>query len=230
MHSKVQSFALSVSQVQRLEKYAIETVGIPSVVLMDRAGEAVARSVQRTLGRTKNVKAAIVCGAGNNGGDGFVTARYLWGYGVKVKVLVVGSLKDLKGDPRIFYGILKALNVPVVSLKTLDRSTAQIIKMSDVIVDALFGIGLNRPLAGLDEKIVTTMNQSCGKIWAVDTPSGLDGTTGKALGACVKASKTVTFSCLKKGFFLNDGPASTGCLEVADIGLPEILLRKFGKS
>lgn len=222
--------ALSVSQVVRLEKYAIETVGIPSVVLMDRAGEAIARSVQRSLGRMQDPKVTIVCGTGNNGGDGFVTARYLQASGVKVKVLVSGSLKDLKDDPKVFYGVLKALKVPVVFLKTLGVSAAQIIKTSDVIVDALFGIGLNRPLAGLHEKLVTAMNQGRAKIWAVDIPSGLDGTTGKVLGVCVKASKTVTFSCPKKGFFVNDGPAYTGRLEIADIGLPEILLRKFGKS
>lgn len=228
MHSKVHSSALSVSQVQRLEKYVIKTLGIPSAVLMDRAGEAVALSVQRSLGRTKNVKAAIVCGAGNNGGDGFVTARYLWAYGFDVKVLVVGPLKDLKGAPRVFYGVLKALKVPVVFLKTLDRSTARIIKSSDAIVDALFGIGLNRPLAGLHEKLVIAMNQSLRKIWSVDIPSGLDGSTGKMMGPCVYASTTVTFTCLKKGFVANDGPKVTGCVEIADIGIPQSIVRKFG--
>lgn len=224
MHSKIQASALDVSQLQRLEKYAIETVGIPSVVLMDNAGRAVAQSVARSLKGKKRPRVVVICGTGNNGGDGFVSARYLWAAGMNVKVLVPGSMKDLKHDPRIFYGILNRLKISIVHPKSTDADVLRIVKTSDVIVDALFGIGLNRPLTGLYEKFVTIMNQNPGRIWSVDIPSGLNATTGEVLGACVKATRTVTFTRPKKGFFMNEGPKHTGCLEIVDIGIPKRIL------
>lgn len=152
--------ALSISQIQRMEEYAIKTVGIPSVVLMDRAGEAVARSVLRSFRREKDLKVTVVCGTGNNGGDGLVAARYLWAAGIKVNVIVVGSIGDLKADPAVFFKIVKSFGIPVNFIKSVDQEFLGLIGSSKVLVDALFGIGLNRPLTGLYEQLVNAINQS----------------------------------------------------------------------
>lgn len=219
---------LTVSQIQRIEKHAISTIGIPSVVLMENAGRAVAESLLRELEVKERTNIAVICGTGNNGGDGFVAARYLWAAGVNVTVFVLGNIKVLKQGPKVFYAILKALRVPVVLIKKWDRSTADFINGHDIFVDALLGIGINRPVSGELEQMIDLINDSRQKIWSVDIPSGLDGTTGKVYGSCVKAATTVSFTALKKGFFINEGPSLTGRIQTADIGIPEVLLRKFG--
>ena len=210
-----------------MEKKAIGVIGIPSVILKDSAGRAVAESILKTLGQQKRLDVAVICGTGNNGGDGFVAARYLWAQGVNVTVFLIGSTRELKPDAKVFYSILKALKIPVVLINKISQSTADFITGHEIIIDALFGIGLNRPLTGICQEMVELINASRLKVWSVDIPSGLDGTTGKVLGVCVRALTTVSFTVFKKGFYINDGPAFTGTIEKVDIGIPDVLLGKM---
>ncbi len=213
--------SLTVSQIQKLDKRVIEKIGIPSVVLMENAGRSVAQSVFTDLKGKRNARVAVVCGTGNNGGDGFVAARHLSGKGVKVDVFVLGVLKQLKPDAQIFHRVVKNLNISCRFLTKLDQNFIKALRGADIVVDAVFGVGLNRPIEGLARDVINALNANAKRVIAVDIPSGLDGTTGKVWGIAVKAFKTITFSFPKAGFFKNDGPTYAGRMKVADIGIPQ---------
>ncbi len=209
--------------IQKIDRWAIEKIGIPSLVLMDRAGEAVAREVLKIFPHRRKV--LVVCGNGNNGGDGFVAARYLYQSGIDVRVVVTGGAKDLKTDSKVYYSLIKKLRIPVQMTVGNDQRFLRALAESSIVVDALFGVGLNRRVRSPYREIIDGVNDSGKKVLAVDVPSGLDATTGEVLGACVRADATVTFTAAKTGFFLREGPRMTGRLVVRDIGIP-LPLRK----
>ncbi len=213
--------AVTVKQIQRLDRIAIDRYGIPSIILMENAGRAVAREVLKLLKKRKNHRVRIVCGQGNNAGDGLVAARHLMNDGLDVKVFIIGKGSCLKEDAAVNYRILKLFKYPVVELGPNDTSITRDIKKAGVVVDAIFGVGLNREVPDPIRKVIEIINKNAKKVVAVDIPSGLDGSTGKIYGACVKADVTVCFSLLKKGFLKNDGPAYIGKVVVADIGIPK---------
>lgn len=204
---------ISVRQAQAFDKYAQEKLGIPSLILMENAGRGVAEEAIK-IG-SKNV--AVICGTGNNGGDGFVAARHLLNAGVKVKVFVVGSKKTLKADPKINLNILEKMGQRIKWIRSAGELKG--IERSALIVDALFGIGLNLPVAGLYREMIEAMNAAQAPIVAVDVPSGLNADTGAVMGAAVRAKMTVTFVAAKKGFYNNCGPRHCGKIIVRDIGI-----------
>lgn len=218
---------VSVKAIQTLDKIAIERLGIPSVVLMENAGHGVARETLSFLRNPKKSRASVFCGIGNNAGDGFVAARHLIDEGVQTKVFLIGDYRKLKEDPAINYHILKKLRCPTRAIRRANKELLEDIKSSDVIIDAIFGIGLNREVIDPFKSVISILNSVQKPIVSVDTPSGLDGTTGKIYGICVKADMTVTFSLPKEGFFKNDGPKYCGKVVVVDIGIPEKLLQKI---
>ncbi|HOW35449.1 MAG TPA: NAD(P)H-hydrate epimerase [Candidatus Omnitrophota bacterium] len=218
--------ALSARQVQRLDKIAIEEIGIPSVALMENAGRAVSGQILARLKKSSKKFVSVFCGTGNNAGDGFVIARYLLNAGLTPKVFIVGRARYLKSDAEINYRTLKKLKCPVREIRRVDQLLLRDIAKSKIIVDALFGVGLNRPVGELFKNVIEAVNAARKYIIAVDVPSGLDATTGKTFGACIQADLTVTLSCVKKGFLKNAGPRHTGRIVVADIGIPLKLLGK----
>jgi hydroxyethylthiazole kinase-like uncharacterized protein yjeF len=187
--------------------------GTPGIVLMENAGAAVAEAALALLGAEAN-RVAVLCGPGNNGGDGFIAARLLRAAGLRVEVGLLGSQTTLKGDAaeaaRRFAG-------PIGALEEADLETA------DLVVDALFGAGLARDLDGAAAAAVARMNEwtrrSGRPIVAVDVPSGIDGTTGAVRGGAVEAQVTVTFFRLKPGHLLLPGRLHCGRTECADIGI-----------
>lgn len=195
---------LTVKQARAFDKFAQEKLGIPSIVLMENAGRSAAEVVLKMLGKKKKV--VVVCGVGNNGGDGFVAARHLANAGVNVQVFVVGKISKLKPDPKTNYNILKKIGIKFT--KQID---------SDLIIDALFGIGLRSEVRDPYASVINLMNKSGKPILAVDVPSGLDADTGKVLGIAVKAKKTVTFVASKKGFV--KARKYCGKIVVRDIGI-----------
>jgi len=217
--------AVTVKQIQNLDRRAIEKTGIPSVILMENAGRAVAQGVIKELGKRDKRPVIVLCGPGNNGGDGFVAARHLLNAGIALNVFLIGREKDLKSDARLNYDILKRLRQPVLEISAVNQSLRKSILNSAVVVDAILGVGLNRDITGLLKDVIEAVNASAKGVIAVDIPSGLNGTTGKIFGVCIKAAATVTFSFVKKGFLLNRGPEFTGKIIVADIGIPLQLLR-----
>jgi NAD(P)H-hydrate epimerase len=192
---------------------------------MENAGRHVACELLKAS--EKNKKVLVVCGLGNNAGDGFVAARHLVNQGVKVKIWLIGRPGQLRGDARINYLILKKLKYPVIFIGAHSRVPVGDIKQADAVIDAIFGVGLNREIGEPFKGVIDLINKCARRIISIDVPSGLDGTTGKRHGACVKADKTVTFTFLKKGFLLNDGPRMTGKVVVVDIGIPKQLKDKL---
>ena len=218
--------AVTTKHIQRLDRVAVTKIGIPSLVLMENAGQAVAREIIRRFARRKPARAHIICGVGHNGGDGFVTARYLMHHGVPVKVFLLGKTAQLKNDTLINCRILKRLGGMVIEMNRI-RDLKKAMQSCSVIVDAIFGVGLNRNIGEPLKGIIENLNKSKRQIVSIDIPSGLDATSGKIYGVAVKAEVTVTLTLPKKGFYLNEGPRHTGQIVVVDIGIPQKLYKAF---
>ncbi len=207
---------LTVAQAAEADRFA-EGAGVPSLTLMDNAGRAVADVVTRC---SPDVAVLVLCGPGNNGGDGFAAARHLTqrGYPVVVQALVAPS--ELRGDAA---RMAQRWNGSVASC------SADLPGQDMLIVDALFGAGLSRPLDGVAAEIVRAVNARGVTVISVDVPSGLHGDLGRPMdgvdGVCIRASETVTFFRPKPGHFLMPGRSLCGRLTVADIGIPDAVLK-----
>jgi NAD(P)H-hydrate epimerase len=211
---------LNAKQMRDIDRISIEDIGIPGSVLMELAGRACAEEAERFLPADRFGQVAVFCGKGNNGGDGFVAARYLKNSGHHVRVYLLADPASLKGDARLNYEILGKLGQKVDTLS--HRSEIENLSLGhvDVILDALFGTGLSSDVHGLFVPLIEKMNASGHAIVAVDLPSGLCSDTGSIKGCAVKALRTVTFGAPKCGHLLFPGPDLTGKLCVADIGFP----------
>ena len=214
---------LSADQMRRAETFA--SANLPALALMERAGKCVADAAVAMLGgvpgKTLAGKTiAVVCGPGNNGGDGFIAARLLRGLGAEVRVGMCGDLLALKGDAA---EAAKRCGGRVDAVERLDLADC------DLTIDALFGTGLSRDLAGEALALVMRINEwrSANRkpVLAVDVPSGLDGDTGRPRPVCVQADATVTFFRFRPGHFLLPGRAFCGRFILADIGIPEEALK-----
>ena len=153
-----------------------------------------------------------------------MAARHLLEAGVETAVYLIGKGRHLKQDAAANYQILKKLKYPVKEIGMARGLFLRDVAGADVVVDAIFGVGLNRQVRDPFRGVIELINNHAKKVIAVDIPSGLDGTTGKVYGICVKADWTVTFSCMKKGFLQNQGPRHVGKVIVADIGIPKKLV------
>ena len=187
--------------------------GIPSVDLMENAGRSVADLVCKI---SDERRIAVVAGPGNNGGDGFVAARHLAERGRDVSVHFVGDRKRLAGD---------AAFAAQRWTGTVKTASPDALGDCDLIVDALFGAGLDREVAGMPLAIIRAMNDAACRIVSVDLPSGVNGTTGAVMGAAVKAGHTVTFFRRKPGHLLLPGRLHCGVVDLADIGIPVTVLK-----
>lgn len=217
---------LSSQQMQRIDSTAIRELKIPSLELMENAGRKSAAIIFRGL--KPEDKVAVFCGKGNNGGDGLVIARYLFNRKAKVGVFLLARRQDLKPD--CLHNLLRFHSVGgkisrLTSLSAFDRIKPRL-KNYSLIVDAIFGVGLKERLSPFYQAIIRGLNQSNRPIISVDVPSGLDATTGRDLGACIKAVKTITFTLPKRGFFRGEGPLHRGEIHTVDIGIPEKLIRE----
>lgn len=186
--------------------------GVPGLALMEAAGAAVAKVVQRFYPAGPVL---VLCGPGNNGGDGFVAARLLAEAGRDVLVALHGQRTSMKGDAAVMAGRWSGLVLDLQAVRPADAA---------VIVDALFGAGLGRPLTGAARALVEAVNASGRPVVAVDLPSGLHGDDGQVSGSAIRAADTVTFFCAKPGHLLLPGRQLCGRLHVADIGIPAAVL------
>ncbi|MCL4246146.1 MAG: NAD(P)H-hydrate epimerase, partial [Candidatus Dadabacteria bacterium] len=205
-------------QVREIDRATIEDYGVPGIVLMENAGRAAADVLLEEYPFAERV--AIFAGAGNNGGDGFVIARHLVGQGLSVTVYLAADPAKYRGDALTNYKALRNLGCPIIEL---GDSTRKYNKRADVIVDALFGTGLDRNVEGFYKKLIEFINSQTVPKIAVDVPSGLDADTGFPLGAAVKADITVTFVVPKPGISIYPGVDYAGRLYVADISTPKAL-------
>ena len=211
---------MTCAEVRALEQRAIWELGLPSIVLMENAGRGLAELLV-SLGVTG--KTMIVCGKGNNGGDGMVLARHLDNRQVNVRVLLFGRPEDLTSDAAVNFQVLtrSGMNVEVYPGESpdLDRVRDELAS-AEWIVDALFGTGLRGPLRAPFDAVVGLINESTARVLAVDIPSGLDGDTGRPLGPTVRAQHTGTFLAVKAGFVQPESHEWTGEVHLIDIGLP----------
>ena len=212
---------MSRDEVRAFDRWAIETVGIAGVVLMENAGRSCAELVAEKLREAGGAGVCIFCGTGNNGGDGYVIARHLLSDGFGVRVVICGDRGKVKGDAKINLDILEKLGQRV---ELLDPAAADIRARveslaggADMVVDALFGTGLRGQLSEPYRELIEGINGLAAGVTAVDIPSGLDCDTGEALGAAVRADRTVTFVAAKKGFA--GAGDYTGEVFVASIGV-----------
>ena len=199
---------LTIAEMTAADAAAI-AAGVPGSQLMENAGAAVARA---TTARFAPRPALVLCGPGNNGGDGFVAARHLAGRGWPVEVALLGSRERLRGDAA------KAAEAWHGAVLPLDPA---LVAGAQLVVDGLFGAGLTRPLEGLARDAIEAVARANIPVVAIDIPSGVHGDSGAVLGAAARATLTVTFHRAKPGHFLLPGRDYVGELVVADIGIPE---------
>lgn len=212
---------LSRDEVRRVDRYAIEKLGIPGVVLMENAGRGAAEAIAELVGGAAGRKAGIVAGAGNNAGDGFVIARHLLRMGAEVSVFLLKDPSQFTGDARTNYDVIRRLGVPLVALDAAGLAVlADRLKGFDVVVDAIGGTGIQGPLRGEFAQAVEQINAAGRLVVAVDIPTGLDCDTGRPMGPTIRAKLTVTFVARKKGFDASGATEYTGQVRVADIGIP----------
>ena len=215
-------------EMQRLDRTAIDQYAVASLLLMENAGRAVCEVIAREF---PPGDVTVFIGKGNNGGDGFVVARHLLSLNFKVRIVLLEDPLALKPDPRINYLILEAMKVPVLLAdeRTPEEGFVAHCQQTQLIVDAIFGIGIQRPVQGRFEKAIRVINRSQKPVVSIDIPSGLDADTGQVHGAAVMATMTVALALPKVGFFCAAGPKHTGKVETVDIGIPRELMVDFLK-
>ena len=210
-------------QVRAVDSWAINTLGVPGVILMENAGRSCAELIKEKLKDIAHPKVCIFCGTGNNGGDGYVIARHLLNSGFEVVVVICGNRHKVKGDAKINLDILERLGRPIEQLNLRDGDVPAQVKAfaadADMLVDGLFGTGLGGQLSDEYKQLIDSINACHYPILAVDIPSGLDCDSGQPLGAAIRASYTVTFVAVKKGFASGSAAKYTGEIFVASIGV-----------
>jgi NAD(P)H-hydrate epimerase len=213
---------LNSAQMREADRRTIEEIGIPSLVLMENAGRQVVAAIEALHDDLVDRHVGILCGRGNNGGDGFVVARTLAQRGVQVSVFLIGSVGDVRGDARVNLEVLGRLGLTVIEIA---NSQAWELHASEVtscalLVDAIFGTGLNAPLAGLLETVVADVNGSGIPVVSIDLPSGLPADSHEPIGDSIDAGMTVTLGAPKLSLVLPPAETRAGDIVIADIGIP----------
>jgi NAD(P)H-hydrate epimerase len=211
---------VTATQMQTLDRRTIAEAQVPSLLLMERAGSGTADFIRDRFGPLAGKRVTIVCGKGNNGGDGLVVARLLRRHRAIVTVLLLAPPADLSRDAKVMYRRwLRAGGTATKAFRSADH-VQSLFANSELIVDALFGTGLSTPVSGAYGEAIRLMNESGRAIVAVDMPSGIHADDGALLGCAVRASATVTFGLPKLGLYLGAGIDHAGFIHVVDIGIP----------
>ncbi|MBM3792037.1 MAG: NAD(P)H-hydrate epimerase, partial [Acidobacteria bacterium] len=219
---------LTARQMGEVDRLTSEIYGIPSLLLMECAGRSVAAEIERERPPAAGTRVLVMCGRGNNGGDGFVAARHLLSRGALPEVILTGVPERLKGDARTNWEMLRALDIPVTVASTAAERRTLLRKMrpAPVIVDALFGTGWSKPLGPEYRGLIAWINNSRPGSWvvSVDLPSGLFADSPAIPGPAVQADLTVTFTALKLALVAPPAAERAGQVHLAAIGSPASLL------
>lgn len=209
---------ISVEQMRHLERYLMDKQRVCSLVLMENAGRSVAEQVAKRIKAGAHV--LVVCGLGNNGGDGYVAARHLFMMGFLPTIWSLGDPRRLSGDAKTNYEAAMGSDIPMIVIEDEERLSGAITELGpvDAVVDAIFGIGLDRVLEGMHLSAVRGLNAQHAPIFSVDIPSGIHADTGAVMGEAVRASYTVTFQHAKTGHLLFPGRSAAGELLVVPLG------------
>jgi len=224
---------LATAQLMRgFDRAAMTTAGIPGLLLMENAGRSFVDILERITGTLAGKKTVVVCGKGNNGGDGFVIARHIANRGGEVHVILLGGRRSVRGDAKINLDI-------VLRMGRIRESGVHVAELpagrgpkfppgADIVVDAIFGTGFSGDVAGRELAAITWINGCGAFVSSVDIPSGVDASTGMVGNAAVKANLTVAMGLAKIGHYVGEGCDRSGAVHVGDISLPPRLLRGGG--
>ena len=217
---------LNTQQMREADRQTIDDVGIPSIVLMENAGRQAVAAMEAAFEDLATSKVGVLCGRGNNGGDGFVVARTLAQRGIEATVFLLGSVGEVRGDARINLEILGHLGLTVVEVADSQAWELHFSELSDctLIVDAIFGTGLNAPVSGFIESVVTDVNASGIPVVAIDLPSGLSADSPEPIGPSIEANLTITLAAPKLPLVLPPAETRAGDIVIADIGIPAEVL------
>jgi NAD(P)H-hydrate epimerase len=223
-HFGNETTVMSREQVRGFDNWAINTLGILGVVLMENAGRSCAELIREKLADTRQPKVCIFCGTGNNGGDGYVIGRHLFNYGYSVVVVICGEREKISGDAKVNLDILEGMGLRAEQLQLKDKNISErlgaLAADADMIVDGLFGTGLKGRLRSEYISLIEAINSLKKPVLAIDIPSGLDCDTGQVLGSAIRAAYTVTFVAVKAGFTRSEAVSDyTGEIFVASIGI-----------
>jgi len=217
---------LNGSQMRDADRRTIEEIGIPSLVLMENAGRQAAAAMEAVYSDLLDRQIAVLCGRGNNGGDGFVIARTLVQRGADVAVFLIGRVADVRGDARVNLEILGRLGVTVVEIADSQAWELHFSEVRDctLIVDAIFGTGLKTAVSGLIESVIADVNASDIPVVAIDLPSGLSADSADPIGPSIEAALTITLAAPKIPLVLPPAELRAGDIVIADIGIPDEIL------
>jgi NAD(P)H-hydrate epimerase len=212
-------------EMRDIDRIAIEKYGIAGALLMERAGLAVVSVINKVFFEGSGSPTVIIlCGGGNNGGDGLVIARLLHNQGRDIKVFLASKPADLKGDSKINCNAAKRFGVKIYPLNKFLNTDFSPLTSPFVIVDALLGTGLSKEVRSSLSDVIRKINRMSSPVVSVDIPSGISSDTGQIMSSAVKAQHTVTFGLPKRGHLLYPGAEYTGNLHIAEIGFPRSLL------
>jgi NAD(P)H-hydrate epimerase len=208
------------NQMKIIDETAISNYDIPGVILMENAGNVAVEEIIKE--DFKNV--SILCGMGNNGGDGLVIARKLHLLGKKVRVFIIGSANEINGDSGANLNIVKKLGIQIDEVKNINGIgiLEKSFKEETLVVDAIYGTGLNRDIEGIDLNAIRVVNNNANRVISIDIPSGISGNTALPMGIAIKASKTICLELPKIGNIMYPGADYNGELVIKKIGIPEI--------
>lgn len=212
-------YIISGTNIKQVDKYSIEKIGIPSLVLMERAALAVAEQVEKVVNADSRV--IVFANVGNNGGDGVAVARILLNRGLSTCLYVIGNAEKATTDFKTQLEIYKRVNGLVTYINLNSEFSINEFSKDDVIIDALFGVGLARDISGIYKNVVECINNTKSIKIAVDVPSGINADTGAVMGCAVDADYTVTFNANRTGLVLYPGCEYAGNVIIRDIGFPK---------
>ena len=215
---------VSANEMRWCDETNINSFGVPGLLLMENAGRGVVEAIKQKFSSLESKHILIFCGKGNNGGDGFAIARMLSGVGARVTCCLLTQPKELKGDAKTNFDILKKMMKKManaIAIKQFSTKTIRSPNQSDLIIDAIFGTGFSGAVKKPYADAIQWINQQRVPIVAVDIPSGVNGTTGVVENLAVHANMTVTFGYLKSGLLCNQGRELAGEVRIVDIGIPK---------
>ena len=211
--------------MRKIDSYCINELGISELILMENA----ALKIINNIDLKNNISFTVVCGSGNNGGDGLAVARHLVSLGKEVQVFFVGSMDKMSDSCKANYLILKNMKINIINIVSLEYIDALklAVTRSDITIDALLGTGISRDVQGIHTLAISVINENTNFTLSIDVPSGLNSNNGNKMGNCIISNKTVTFELYKSGFLNYDSEKYTGEIIVEKIGIPQFVIDKY---
>jgi len=214
------------AEMQEMDRMTIHDMGVPGVVLMENAARGATRLFLSHFVPAIHAHILLLCGRGNNGGDGYVIARYLHNAGFKITVLVLAPLEKISGDALTNLKIIRSMDLKIIAVPGEKewQMHQSLLTRCDYIIDGILGTGLNAPVRGFYAQVIEDVNSAAKPVMAIDMPSGLNADTGQIMGVAIKANLTVTFGFPKLGQLLFPGVDCVGRLARIDIGIPNSVI------